>query len=100
MPQAAARGCAEWRRSSSTTSYAKRIPHADPPLAGTAAPGISSQVVPPPICLVDPGVAPREERQRPDQEQEENECDFHGPIIAEQVLLAQVEVFMDNHYSI
>jgi molybdate transport repressor ModE-like protein len=47
-----------------------------------------------PICLVDPRVAPREERQRPDQEKEEYECDFHDHILAEQVLLAQVEVFM------
>jgi molybdate transport repressor ModE-like protein len=55
---------------------------------------MSSQVVALPICLVDPRVSPREERQRPDQEKEENEDDFHGRIFAEQLLLAQVEVFM------
>lgn len=46
--------------------------------------------------VVDPRVASSEERQRSDDEQEDDECDFHESILAEQVLLGQVEVFMQT----
>jgi molybdate transport repressor ModE-like protein len=49
-----------------------------------------------PVLLVDPGVASCEERERTDEEEEEEHCDFHGWIMATQVLLGQVEVFMQT----
>jgi molybdate transport repressor ModE-like protein len=48
------------------------------------------------LGLVDPRVASAEKRKRPDEEQEDDECDFHGHIVAPQVLLGQVEVLMST----
>ena len=50
--------------------------------------------MPAPVDVVDPRVAPPDESKRPDDEHEDDKCDFHGLIVAEQVLLGQVEVFM------
>jgi molybdate transport repressor ModE-like protein len=52
--------------------------------------------VPAPVCVVDTRVAPTEERQRSDEQEEDDQRDFHVCIIAEQVLLGQVEVFMST----
>jgi molybdate transport repressor ModE-like protein len=52
--------------------------------------------VPAPVDVVDSRVAPGEERQRTDQKHEDDERDFHGKIMAAQVLLGQVEVFMQT----
>jgi len=52
--------------------------------------------VTPPGCFVDPRVATTEGRKRADEQQQDDECDFHGCILAEQVLLGQVEVFMST----
>ena len=50
--------------------------------------------MPAPVAVVDAGVAPTEDRQRADEQQEDEQCDFHARIMAEQLLLGQVEVFM------
>ena len=47
-----------------------------------------------PVCIVDPRVAPCQERERADEQNEEDQCEFHALIIAVRVLLGQVEVFM------
>ena len=47
-----------------------------------------------PVSIVDPRVAPGQERKRADEQNEEDQCEFHGLIIAVRVLLGQVEVFM------
>ena len=52
--------------------------------------------MPAPVCVVDARVAPTEERQRSDEQEEDDQRDFHASIIAEQVLLEQVEVFMST----
>jgi molybdate transport repressor ModE-like protein len=52
--------------------------------------------VTPPVCLVDPRVTASEECQRPDEEEEQYENDFHDRIIVEQVLLGQIGVFMST----
>jgi molybdate transport repressor ModE-like protein len=49
-----------------------------------------------PVCVVDPRVTASEERQRPDEQEEQDEYDFHDVIIGHQLLLGQVEVFMST----
>ena len=50
----------------------------------------------PALDVVDARVAPNDERQRPDDEEEDDECEFHALMMSEQVLLGQVEVFMST----
>lgn len=52
--------------------------------------------MPAPVPLVDPRVATRDEGERPDEEEEDDEGDLHDCILAERVLLGQVEVFMET----
>ncbi len=67
-----------------------------PDVRGPPAGARSPEVPPPTGRLVDPGVTAGNDRPDPDEENEDDQCDFHGRMIAEQVLSAQVEVFMTS----
>jgi molybdate transport repressor ModE-like protein len=64
--------------------------------AGARVPWRLADVAVTPRSLVDPRVASTDERKWPDQQQQDEECDFHAWIIAERVLLGQVEVLMST----